>query len=373
MRFTCNQSDLSSNLALVSRSIPSRPSYPILANVKLKAENNAIRLTGFDLSLGIQTSFIAEIEDEGVITVPAKLFADIVAKLPSGDVTLDDNDGESMVSIESACGRYQLPAISADEYPELPEITATAQTLPIKAFVDGLNGSLVACSSDETKQILTGVHLTATADRLEFAATDGHRLGVVEIAEESEDSKREPFEATIPAKALRELEKMLGTPKEAELLGLQLEQGQAMFEWGDRKLTTRTLDGKYPDYRQLLPAQFKRQVTIDRKQLILALDRISVFADKSSLVKFTIIAAKSSIALSVESRELGNGNESIDCEIAGEDLELGFNIKYLTEGLKILPGSDVVFNINGALEPVILKPLGSIETIYLVMPLQIRI
>jgi DNA polymerase III subunit beta len=386
MKFVCTQHDLNVNLALVSRAVSTRPTHPVLANIKLEAttEPDCIQLTGFDLSLGIQSNFSAQVEAEGTLTLPAKLLNDIVAKLPSGEITLDDEAGENLVTITSASGRYQVRGMSAEEFPELPSIEqGETNQLSATAFIDGLKGSLIACSQDESKQVLTGVYLKVEPERLEFAATDGHRLGIVEVypnesqvpqtgEEESLVANTGSFEVTVPAKALRELEKMLATGQDGDRLGLQLEQGQVVFGWGDRKLTTRTLEGKYPDYRLLIPKQFQRQITLDRKQILSALERIAVLADQSNLVKFSINSAEQSIDLSVESQDRGSGRESLNAQISGENLDIAFNIKYLMDGLKTLPTQEITINLNGPLEPVILTPLGGVKMTYLVMPVQLR-
>jgi DNA polymerase III subunit beta len=390
MKFVCTQHDLNVNLALVSRAVSTRPTHPVLANIKIEATSDPangdrILLTGFDLSLGIQTSFAARVEDEGIWTLPAKLLNDIVAKLPSGDITLDDEAGENLIAITSASGRYQVRGMSAEEFPELPSIEhgETNQLFPTD-LIDGLKGSLVACSQDETKQILTGVYFKVEPERLEFAATDGHRLGIVEVyPAQSQSAETSPgsaakvetvgsFEVTVPAKALRELDKMLGSRQDGDKLELQLEQGQVIFAWGNQKLTTRTLEGKYPDYRLLIPKQFQRQITIDRKQLLSALERIAVLADQTNLVKFSIDSQDGSIALSVEAQDRGSGRESLTAQISGEDLDIAFNIKYLMDGLKTLLTQEIVISLNGPLEPVILTPLGGLKMTYLVMPVQLR-
>jgi DNA polymerase III subunit beta len=375
MKFVCTQHDLNINLALVSRAVPTRPTHPVLANIKIEATSDPanggrILLTGFDLSLGIQTSFAAQVEDEGIWTLPAKLLNDIVAKLPSGDITLEDEAGENLITITSASGRYQVRGMSAEEFPELPSIEhgETNQLSP-SDLIDGLKGSLVACSQDETKQILTGVYFKVEPERLEFAATDGHRLGIVEVYPKASNK---PFEVTVPAKALRELDKMLGSRQDGDKLEVQLEQGQVIFAWGNQKLTTRTLEGKYPDYRLLIPKQFQRQITIDRKQLLGALERIAVLADQTNLVKFSINSQDGSIALSVEAQDRGSGRESLTAQISGEDLDIAFNIKYLMDGLKTLLTQEIVISLNGPLEPVILTPLGGLKMTYLVMPVQLR-
>jgi DNA polymerase-3 subunit beta len=389
MKLVCNQQDLSNNLSLVSRAVPSRPTHPVLANVKLAASDNdeggTVTLTGFDLSLGIQSSFSAQVAEAGILTLPAKLLNDIVSKLPSGNLTLESNEDENLVTITSGSGRYQVRGMSAEEFPELPLIDdGEAKQLPANALIDGLKGSLVACSQDETKQILTGVYLKVKSDCLEFAATDGHRLGIVEVVREAwalpdrgddrvgTDSGEVLFEVTVPAKALRELEKMISSRQEGDNLALHLEQGQVVFDWKNQKLTTRTLEGKYPDYRLLIPRQFQRQITIDRKQLLSALEIVAVLADQTNLVKFTIDEGNQRISLSAEAQERGSGEESLPAQISGTDLEIAFNVKYLLDGLKTLTSQEMTINLNGPLEPVILSPLGGVKMTYLVMPVQLR-
>ncbi|HEY9875061.1 MAG TPA: DNA polymerase III subunit beta [Candidatus Obscuribacterales bacterium] len=384
MKLACTQSDLNTNLSLVSRAVPSRPTHPVLANVKLEADKQTQRvsLTAFDLSLGIQTSFPATVEESGNLTLPAKLLNDIVSRLPDGEITLDDEAGEANCTLRSVSGKYNVRGMGIEDFPELPVIeNGEATYLPTAAFIEGLRGSLFATSPDETKQVLTGVHLVVKQDSLEFAATDGHRLAVVETTHLNADSEKEDrstsdleeFEVTVPARALRELERMVGMRQSAESLTLHIDQGQVVFELADQRLTSRTLEGQYPNYRQLIPRQFERQVTLDRRQLLSALERIAVLADqKNNLVKCTIDSVNQQVSLSVESQDIGSGRESMSAQISGSDIEIAFNVKYLMDGLKALPASEIQIQLNAATSPVILTPLGGLKMTYLVMPVQIR-
>ena len=392
MKLVCTQSDLSTNLSLTSRAVPSRPTHPVLANVLLHAdaETNQVSLTAFDLSLGIRTSFSAEVLESGTIALPAKLLNDITSRLNDGEITLeeeatsvDDAGGEGfIVTLTPESGRYQLRAMGAEEFPELPTIENTQVLyLSAEALIDGLRGSLFATSADETKQVLTGVHLKFQQDTLEFAATDGHRLAVVEStnvspedAPETEDNAASELEVTVPAKALRELEKMLAhSSSSEEAVALYFDQGQIVFEWQHQRLTSRTLEGQYPAYRQLIPASFERDLALDRKQFLSALERIAVFADqKNNVVKVSIDSAADEITLSVESQDIGSGRESIPAQISGEDIDIAFNIKYLMEGLKALPATEIVMQLNSNLTPVIFSPSGGLKMTYLAMPVQLR-
>jgi len=469
MKLVCTQSDLNTNLSLVSRAVPSRPTHPVLGNVLLAAETETqqVCLTAFDLSLGIQTSFAAQVEESGVITIPAKLLNDIVSRLAEGEITLEAKEGRTasvkrlanvsdsealrrsadreespngttapseqgvddslIVTLTSASGRYQVRAMGAEEFPELPQVEAgVAIHLLVEALIEGLRGSLFATSSDETKQVLTGVHLTVQQDSLEFAATDGHRLAVVQttnqntadsgstaLPEASNSASKEqvgatsgeskaankpvnseavatigtsyasPLEFTLPARALRELERMLGMTQPTDGVTLYFEQGQIVFQGGKEtpedslplryRLTSRTLEGQYPAYRQLIPRQFQRQITIERRQILSAVERIAVLADqKNNIVKFSIDSVNQRLAVSVEAQDVGNGQESMSAEISGNSIEIAFNVKYLIDGLKALSTSDIQMQMNEANSPVILTPLGGRKMIYLIMPVQIR-
>lgn len=387
MKLVCAQSDLSTNLSLVSRAVPSRPTHPILANILLQADaqTNQVSLTAFDLSLGIRTSFNADVWQGGAIALPAKLLVDITSRLPEGEITLDDESastdgtatGEGLiVTLTPKSGQYQVRAMESEEFPELPLIENTeAIYLTATALIEGLRGSLFATSGDETKQVLTGVHLTVKQDTLEFAATDGHRLAVVETSNERplEDNKQQ-LEVTVPARALREVERMLThNASSEEPIALYLDQGQVVFAWQNQRLTSRTLEGQYPAYRQLIPRQFERQVTVERRQLLSTLERIAVLADqKNNIVKVTIDSIAQELTLSCEAQEMGSGRESMTAKIAGEDIEIAFNVKYLMEGLKALPSSEIQMHINQNLTPVIFTPLGELKMTYLAMPVQLR-
>ncbi|MFN6519115.1 MAG: DNA polymerase III subunit beta [Nostoc sp. CreGUA01] len=386
MKLVCAQSDLSTNLSLVSRAVPSRPTHPVLANVLLQAdaETNQVSLTAFDLSLGIRTSFNAEVLEGGAIALPAKLLVDITSRLPEGEITLDDesaltgatSSGEGLiVTLTPKSGYYQVRAMGPEEFPELPVIENTEVLhLTTAALIEGLRGSLFATSADETKQVLTGVHLTVKQDTLEFAATDGHRLAVVETSNERPLDGTTQLEVTVPARALRELQRMLAhSASSDEPVALHFDQGQVVFAWQNQRLTSRTLEGQYPAYRQLIPRQFERQVTIERRQFISTLERIAVLADqKNNIVKLSIDSEAQEIILSCEAQDVGSGREPMPAQISGENIDIAFNIKYLMEGLKELPSSEIQMHLNQSLTPVIFTPLGGLKMTYLAMPVQLR-
>jgi DNA polymerase-3 subunit beta len=369
----------------------------VLANVLLTAdeETQQVQLTAFDLSVGIRTSFAAQVEEGGEITLPAKILNEIVSRMPEGQITLEDRaeDGESeevetsiIATLTSSSGSYTVRGMEAADFPALPEIEegeAKAIYLPPEALIEGLRGCLFACSPDETKQVLSGVHLKLDRDGIEFAATDGHRLAVVETVtnasedeeEEYEDaSEAEELEVTVPARALRELERMIGMRQSPEPVALHLDGGQIVFELGTQRLTSRKLEGMYPNYPMLIPNQFLSEINLERRRFLSALERIAVLADqKNHIVKCSVDRDSQQIYLSVEAQDVGSGREALPAQISGDDpKEIAFNVRYVMDILKTMSSSEVKVKLNDMTSPVILTPLSGQKQTFLVMPVQVR-
>jgi DNA polymerase III subunit beta len=370
MKFTVSQKPLSECLALVSKAIPSRPSHPVLTNflIETDKELQTIAITGFDLSLGIRAELSAEIEEEGSIALPAKLLGDIISKLPEGTITFDLSD--TQVKLIALSGTYHINGMHTDEYPEFPMIEDSGNTIELssKAIAFGLDQTRFCVSSDEAKQVLTGVNISPKSDGLTFAATDGHRLSVVETS--TDDSVELPDFApiTIPGKALSEVQRAIAR---IENVRCEFDRDNARFEIGDTVIYTRILQGSYPNYPQLIPKQFTREATIDRRSLVASLERISILADqKNSIVKLEITSDR--LIISCDAADVGSGREELKIEMDGEELAIAFNAKYLLEGLKAIGSEDVLLKCNSATLPAIVVPCGDERSVYLIMPVQIR-
>jgi DNA polymerase-3 subunit beta len=413
--FTCEQADLSHHLASVGRAVASRPALPVLANVlvEVDAETQRVALTAFDLNLCIRSEFEAQVKGSGRTTLPAKLLSDIVSRLPSGPMTLalraTNANGQAQddapVLLTSAAGQYQVRSLSAEEYPTLPEIllrtadadgdfvgeespTAQALELPIESLLQGIGQTLFAASGDETKQVLTGVHvklLPGDPPCLEFAATDGHRLAMVQVEAEgipvASANTGMGLDFTIPARTLREVERILGTQTAASTVELRFDRSQVQFVLPPRasktqcqqRITSRLLEGQYPDYNRLIPRQFERQITLERRPLIESLERVGVLAaQRNDIVKFNLSAATQTLRISTEAPDVGSGEESLPVQMSGPDLELAFNVRYLLDALRVFHTQQVSLELNGATQPAIWKPLGAMRLCYLVMPVQLR-
>lgn len=366
MKFTTTQKQLNNALSLVNRAVASRPTHPILANIKLQAEGDRIVLEAFDNSLGIRTSFEAEITESGVTTLPASLLSAIVSKL-EGSLTLSDGKEENLYQIKSKSGTYKIRGMAPEEFPELPLVEGTEILLNPEALSEALKSTLFSASSDETKQVLTGCHLKIDSNfDIEVASTCGHRLSAFGSID------GDPLdECTIPAKALAEIQKLLAGTEEP--VSLKLDPGQATFGTTNTIITSRLLEGQYPNYRQLIPNSFARQLTLDRRSFLQSLERISVLADqKNNVVKLSLDDTNQELILSVDAQDVGSGRESLPAQISGDAMDIAFNVKYLLDVLKVVTTAEVMLQMNGATSPVVVSPIGGAKFTGLLMPVQIR-
>ena len=385
MKLNCSQADLNTALQLVSRAVSNRPTHPVLANVLLAADEvtGKLRLTGFDLSLGIQTSISASIESSGAITLPAKLFGEIVSKLSNDSpLTLISDDVTQQVELKSKSGTYQVRGMISDDFPDLPLVeSGTSLKLNPLSLSTAIKSTLFASSTDDAKQLLTGVNLTFDGYGLESAATDGHRLAILNlnnILSKSNDqnisNNIDKFSITLPSKSLREVEKFLSTCDISKPINFFIDKGQVVFISLDEIITIRALEGSYPNYSQLLPNTFDNELEFDRKEFIASLERIGVLADQhNNVIKISTDSSANLIKITTDAQDIGTGLESLPVSFNGESFQIAFNVRYLLDGLKVIDSNLIKLSCNAPTTPAVFSPVDSdVNFTYLVMPIQIR-
>ena len=386
MEIICNQNELNNSIQLVSKAVASRPTHPILANILLTADQgtNKISLTGFDLNLGIQTSFDGTVKNSGAITIPSKLLSEIVNKLPNeSPVSLVVDENSDNVLIKSDRGSFNLKGIPSDDYPNLPFVeSGTSLNIEPSSFLKALKSTIFASSNDDSKQLLTGVNFTFKKSYLESASTDGHRLAVALIDNdehkhiENKDnlsSNEGDFSVTIPTRSLREIEKLVSLRSFENSIKLFYDKGQVVFISSNQIITTRTLEGTYPNYSQLIPDSFSKTLNFNTKKLIDALERIAVLADQQSSVVKIKLDNTQLASISADAQDIGNANESIPVTYSGESFDIAFNVRYLLEGLKVIACENVLLKCNLSTTPAVFVPEDNLNSFtYLVMPVQVR-
>ena len=379
MRLTCSQNDLNSALQLVSRAVAAKPTHPVLANVLLTADQstNRLSLTGFDLSLGIQTFIAATVETSGAMTVPAKLLGEIVAKLSTDlPVILEIDSSSEIVNLKSKNGSYQVRGMAADDFPELP-LVESGKSIQLNSieFVNSIKSTLFASSTDEAKQLLTGINLTFKASSMEAAATDGHRLAVFNLSNILDPDNDNDLSVTLPSRSLREVERFISLSKKTDTIKLYSDKGQVVFMASDQIVTTRTLDGSYPNYLQLIPDEFSNKLQFNKNDFISSLERVAVLADQhNNIIKITTDKSTKTVLISADAQDVGSGSESLPVNIIDGNIDqIAFNVRYLLEGLKVINSEEIILQCNAPTTPAIFSPvLENYNFTYLVMPVQIR-
>ncbi len=384
MEIVCNQNEFNYAIQLVSKAVSSRPTHPILANLLLTADQgtNKISLTGFDLNLGIQTSFEANVKQSGAITIPSKLLSEIVNKLPSETpVSLNVDESSDNILIKSDRGSFNLKGIPSDDYPNLPFVeSGISLNIDPSSFLKALKLTIFASSNDETKQLLTGVNFTFNLKYLESAATDGHRLAVFLVDNKENYENKESnlhdednLSVTIPTRSLREIEKLVSLSSSENSIKLFYDKGQVVFISSSQIITTRTLEGSYPKYPQLIPDTFSKLFKFNTKQLIEALERIAILADQQSSVVKIKLDQKDLALISADAQDIGSANELVPVSFDFDQFDIAFNVRYLLEGLKVISSQNVIFKCNLPTTPAVLIPDDNINSFtYLVMPVQVR-
>ncbi|MEB3299659.1 MAG: DNA polymerase III subunit beta [Candidatus Sericytochromatia bacterium] len=375
MRFTCQKDELARALSSVQRAISARGPMPILANVLLSSEGRLLRLAGTDLNLGIETHMPAEVLAEGSITVPAKNLADIVGKLPNAEVTLTVEDGQAGRRIQVACqrARFTLPTESADQFPSLPEPAVGQEVrLPAQVLAQGIRKTVYAAANRDDMSVVSGLHVTMADGLLEMVATDGYRLA----AWRHEGTGSQVFSATLPAKAMDEVARLLGHEDGEVLLAeaARSEDGllggtQMVFSGAGRKLTTRRISGQYPNYRQVIPAQFRNETMVDRQSLLDAVARTGTMASERDGRALRVSFADGALLLQARNAESGEAEERVDAEVKGDAQDIVFNALFLEQALKAVEGETVVIRSNGPVEATMFVGHDS-QLTALVMPIR---
>lgn len=362
MKLQVTQENLSRALGSVARVANSRNTLPVLSNVLIKTENNRLSLAATNLDIGITHFIGAKVTEEGSITVPARLMQDFVSSLPEGVITLDLEDTKLKVTTD----QYQsvVNGIVADDFPIMPTITAGKSWKVSGATLKkGLQQVVFTASNDETRPVLTGVLLQTTDNVLYMAATDSYRL-----AEKNLGANKETVSMLVPATALHDLLRVLGDHDDE--VTVTHDEQQVLFQVGDVELVTRLVEGKYPDYRKLIPASFATEATLKRADFVNVTKVSSLFARESAgSVTIEVDEATGKLSIRSVASQLGENTATADAKVKGSG-SITLNSRYLLDGLNALHGEEVHFGFNGKLEATLLHDPKTADYQHIIMPLK---
>ena len=363
MRFRCERDVLAEALSTASRAVSGRGGLlPVLSGLRLVLVGDQLQLTGSDLDLTIAVDLTVAGGEDGQAVVPAKLAVDIVKALEPGAVELEVTGEEARIS----CGRSQftLRANPAEEFPQLARTVGETVKLDATEFAEGLRQVVPAASTDDSRPILTGVLLAGEGTGLRMVATDSYRLAVRDLP--GTVALGEGQSVLVPSRALQEVNRVLG---HAEDLQLELGEREATFVAGSVRLTTRLIDGDFPNYRGLIPQSQPNRLTVDRGALIDALRRVKLMAREATPVRLTM--REGGVELMAVTQDIGQASEELDAEYEGTELTVAFNPDYLMAGLDVAPGDQVSLETIDPAKQALLRSPEHPDFLYLLMPVRV--
>lgn len=362
MDLQVTQENLSKALQTVARVASGRLTLPILNNVLLKTVKNRLSVSATNLDIAITQYIGSKITSEGSITVPARLTQDFISNLPSGNVSLKQE--EHKLHIDSGTYTSSINGALADEFPVMPAISkGTTWNISAKNLKKALSQVIVAASSDEARPLLTGVYIHTHGTNLFMVATDSYRL-----AEKNLGTQKEELSILVPASALQDVVRIIGDTGEDVLI--THDDQQVLFKIGDVELVARLLEGEYPDYRRLIPKDFEMTATLNRQEFISIVKISSLFARESAgSITLELNAQKQTVSVRSVASQLGENSASEQGEVTGNG-DITLNSRYLLEGLQAIDGERVSISFNGKLQPILLVDPANKDYLHIVMPLK---
>src|SRR5207244_665385 len=327
MKIVTQRDDLAQKLGVVARAVSTRASVQILSGVLLRAEGGRLHLAATDMELSLRSSVDAQVDGEGSVVVPGRLLVDLVRLLPDSEVTIEHRADESVVHVTSGPSTSTLHTYATEDFPRLPDLDAVGTfTVDRETLLETIGRVARSASRDESRPVLTGILVRFEQGKLVMAATDSYRLSVKETPLEGDAPE---LEAIIPARALAELTRIAQSGENVEL---GVHENQVVFAADDVWLTTRRIDGQFPNYKQLLPESFEHDVTISRGELLDVVRRVAVMAQRNSPLRLRF--AEGELTVSAQTQDVGEARESLPVQFSGEPLEIGFNAEFLREGIE---------------------------------------
>jgi DNA polymerase-3 subunit beta len=362
MKITVAKDELVAKLGVVSRAVSSRGTVQVLSGVLLSAEGGTLSLAATDMELSLRTTLEAQVEGDGAVVIPGKLLVDLARLLPESEATIEYRPDEGVAHVTSGSASYRLNTYAAEDFPRLPAVEAQLHAIDRDALLETVDRVARSASRDESRPVLTGILVRFEAGKLVMVATDSYRLSVKET-ELGGDAPE--LEAIIPARALQELSRLATG---ADTIELGVHENHVVFGAGDAWLTTRRIDGQFPNYRQLLPETFEVELTVARAELGDVVRRVSVMAQRNSPLRLRF--AEGELTVSAQTQDVGEAKESLPVPYSGEEFVIGFNADFLRDGVDSIAGDDVQVKLINPLRPAILvDPAGDFT--YLIMPIRL--
>ena len=363
LRITVAKDELAAKLAVVARGVSSRTTVLVLGGIQLRAEGSQLHLAATDMEVSLRATVDAQISDEGTVVVPGRLLLDIARSLSDGEVSIEHHPDEAVVVVAAGGATYRLHTYSSEDFPRLPEVDMGAlHTIDRDALVETVARVGRSASRDESRPVLTGLLVRFEPGKIVMSATDSYRLAVKETPVAGTLPE---LEAIIPARALQELARIATGADEIQL-GMQ--ENHVVFGAEGTWLTTRRIDGQFPNYRQLLPEQFEYELPLPREEVLEVVRRVSLMAQRNSPLRLRF--AEGELTVSAITQDVGEARESLPAPFTGDAMEIGFNAEFLRDGLESVDSDTIKFKLISPLRPAVLEGDAD-DYVYLIMPIRL--
>jgi DNA polymerase III subunit beta len=363
LKLSVPREDLTRHLGVVSRAASTRTTVQVLAGILLRAEAGRLELASTDMEISLRSSLDAEVGSEGAVVVPSRLLADLVRLLPADEVSIEHRSGEGVVEIVCGAASYRLHTYNAEDFPRLPETSAVeVMSVNADAVLETAARVSRAASRDESRPVLTGILVRFEGEKLVMAATDSYRLAVKETVMGSTGPE---LDAIVPARALGELTRIAQGGGGLEIGVLE---NQVIFTTDGVLLTTRRIEGQFPNYRQLLPEAFEHELALPREELLDVVRRVSVMAQRNAPIRLRF--AEGELTVSAQTQDVGEARETMPAPYAAEPLEIGFNPEFLRDGIESVHGDETRLKLISSLRPAVIQGEGD-DFSYLIMPIRL--
>src|SRR5947199_4827890 len=364
MKVTCSREELTQKLGIVARGVSTRTAVQILGGVLLDAAGGRLMLAATDMELSLRASLEAQVEGEGAVVVPGRLLVELARRLPHAEVSIEQRADEGVIHIRSGSFESRLNTYTAEDFPRLPDVEALERhAVDRDALLETIGRVSRSASRDESRPVLTGILVRFEAGKIVMAATDSYRLSVKETPFEGSAPE---LEAIVPARALSELARIA---QGAEQVELAVHENQVVFGIDGVWLTTRRIDGQFPNYRQLVPESFEHEVPLPREELLEVVRRIAVMAQRNTPLRLRF--ADGEVAISARTQDVGEAQESLPAPFTGEPLEIGFNAEFLRDGIDSVADETIRMRLISPLRPCVLQGEGADDFLYLIMPIRL--
>ena len=377
MQVSCLQQNLRRGLAIVGRAVATRSNLPVLQNVKIATEDSMLVLTATNLDIAITTRIGAQVEEEGEITIPARLLTDFVNSLP--DERIDIKTSVEPLSIGLKCQRFEanINGTDAEEFPPIPTVDegATIKVDP-QVLRETIAYVAFAAATEDSRPVLTGIKVEVNGEDFTFAAADGFRLAVYDG--KLTEPLPEPTEFIIPAKTMQEVGRLIGGGDSEVEFTVTSAGTHALFNIGTVEIVSQLMPGSFPNFRSLIPSEHRNRVIVQQSDFMRAVRSASIFArDGSGIVRVQIMGDEEGSGISISSRaeELGDNQGEIDGEVEGEvddQSRIAFNSKYLSEVLDVLGDGEIAFEITSASSPGVVRSVSKEGYTHVVMPMFVQ-